>query len=506
VKEKDNRILEERKAAIEARLDPEYQPQSERPVLGRTTTRFEVSGRVQAVASGGLAAIHSMVRSIGLVDAIDLRVSVFKRHWPYFESDHVLNLAYNLMAGGRCIEDLELLRNDPGYLDMLGAQRIPDPTTAGDFCRRFGDLQIEALQDAINDVRLKIWKRQRKVSKTRATIDLDGTIAPTCGECKEGADFSYKGDYGYAPLIVSLAETGEVLYVHNRSGNRPSHEGCIPYIDRSVDLVRRGGFKNVRLRGDTDFSLTANFDRWTENNVEFVFGMDAHRSLVSYADALGEVCWIPLKRPRKRPRPKTRPRRRPENVKDKVVKARGFKKFRLACEHVTEVEYTPTKAKRAYRLIILRKNISVEQGEDRLFDEIRYFFYITNIPAKSLPMRKVVQESNARCNQENLIEQLKNGVGAMRMPTNTLESNWTYMAIACLAWNLKAWFGLRHPNVSVGRAILRMKFPTFIAKLMLVVCQVLTQARGVVLRILNTSRWARALMELHDHTRRRCWS
>jgi hypothetical protein len=505
VNAEDNRILEERKAEIEARLDPSYQPQSTRPVIGGASTRFEVSGRVQAIHCGGLASIHAMVGSIDLAAAIDARVSVFKRHWPYLESDHVLNLSYNLLAGGRCIEDLEHLRNDPAYLDMLGAQRIPDPTTAGDFCRRLGVHQIEALQDAINDVRLTIWKWQRKVSKTRATIDLDGTIAPTWGECKEGADFSYKGDYGYAPLIVSLAETGEVLYVRNRPGNRPSHDGCIPYIDRGVDLVRRGGFQSVRLRGDTDFSLTAHFDRWTEDNVEFVFGMDAHRSLVARADALAESCWIPLKRPRKHPLPKTGPRTRPENVKDKVVKARGFKRLRLTCEHVTEVEYTPKKAKGTYRLVILRKNISVEQGDDRLFDEIRYFFYITNIPATTLPMRKVVQEANARCNQENLIEQLKNGVGAMRMPTNTLESNWTYMVIACLAWNLKAWFGLRHPKASVGRAILRMKFSTFIAELMHVVCQVLTQARGVVLRILNTSRWARAVMELHDHARRRCW-
>ena len=502
---KDSRILQERKAQIEARLHPGYEPQSTRPVIGRTSTRFEVSRRVQAVHCGGLAPIHAMVGSIDLVAAIDAHVHVFKRHWPYFESDHVLNLAYNLLAGGRCIEDLEHLRNDAAYLDMLGAQRIPDPTTAGDFCRRPGERQIEGLQEAINTSRLEVWKRQRKVSKARATIDLDGTIAPIWGECKEGADFSYKGDYGYAPLVVSLAETGEILYVRNRPGNRPSHDGCVPYIDRAAQLVRRGGFRAVRLRGDTDFSLTAHFDRWTDDGVEFVFGMDAHRSLVAHAEALGEACWVPLKRPRKRPRPKTRPRRRPENVKDKVVEARRFKKLRLDCEHVTEVEYTPTKAKRTYRLVILRKNISVEQGENRLFDEIRYFFYITNIPARALPTRKVVQEANARCNQENLIEQLKNGVGAMRMPTNTLESNWTYMVIACLAWNLKAWSGLLHPDVRVGRAILRMKFSTYVAKLMHVVCQVLNRARGVVLRVLNTSRWARAAMELHDHARRRCW-
>ena len=240
--------------------------------------------------------------------------------------------------------------------------------------------------------------------------------------------------------------------------------------------------------------------------MEFVFGMHANRSFVAIADAIDESCWIPLKRRPKGPIPKTAPRERPANVKDEVVKARGYKRLRLLCEQVTEVAYRPTKAKRTYRLVILRKNISVDKGEDCLFDEIRYFFYVTNIPARELPTRKVVQEANARCNQENLIEQLKNGVGAMRMPTNTLESNWTYMVIACLAWNLKSWSGLLHPDVDVGRSILRMKFSTFVAKIMHVVCQVLQQARDLILRVLKTSRWARAAMELHDHARRRFWS
>jgi len=136
VNAKETRTLEERKAAIAERLDPEYQPQGTSPVVAGASTRFEISSRVQAVLCGGVAAIHAMVQWIGLPAAIDARVSVFKRHWPYHESDHVLNLAYNLLAGGRCIEDLEYRRNDPAYLDMLGAQRTPDPTTAGDFCRR----------------------------------------------------------------------------------------------------------------------------------------------------------------------------------------------------------------------------------------------------------------------------------------------------------------------------------------------------------------------------------
>ena len=503
--ENHRRILQERKSEIQERLDPNYQPFTYSPVISGANTQYDISSRMKAVICGGLGAIHRMVQAIGLASAINTRLHLFKMTRPYFESDHVLNLAYNILAGGRCIDDLELLRNDPSYLDMLGAQRIPDPTTAGDFCRRFEVSDIEDLQDGINDVRVQIWKRQRKIPKTRATLDVDGTIASTYGECKQGADFSYKGIYGYAPAVITLAETNEVIFCLNRSGSRPSHEGCVPYMDRAIELVRCGGFKTVRIRGDTDFSLTTHFDRWTEDRVEFVFGMDANRSFVAKAESLDEDCWTPLKRRPKRPPPKTGKRRRPGNWKDAIIKVREFKSLRLHHEHVTEIEYTPTKAKGKYRLIIVRKNISVEQGENWLCDEIRYFFYVTNVPKYILPARKVVQEANARCNQENVIEQLKNGVSAMRMPVNTLNANWAYMVMTCLAWNLKAWAGLLHPDVSTGRAILCMEFRAFLNDMMHVVCQVLKEARTVVLRILNTSRWAGAVMELHDHVRRLRW-
>jgi hypothetical protein len=122
---------------------------------------------------------------------------------------------------------------NPVYLDMLGTHSIPDPTTAGDFCRRYSEEQIDQLQDKINESRLNVWSRQPKAFLDEAIVDMDGSIAPTYGECKSGMDMSYKGEWGYHPLFVSLANTNEVLYVKNRSGNRASHEGAYVYIDKS---------------------------------------------------------------------------------------------------------------------------------------------------------------------------------------------------------------------------------------------------------------------------------
>ncbi len=238
------------------------------------------------------------VMGLGLAEMINRSVPVFKRYLPYSESDHVLNVAYNLLAGGTCLDHLELRRNDEVYLDALGVQRIPDPTTAGDFCRRFDPTMIRQLMEAINTIRLNVWKQQPEPFFERAIIEADGTLVETTGECKAGIDINYKGQWGYHPLVISLANTGEVLYVVNRSGKRPSHEQAAAYFDRSVTLCRRAGFRHIRLRGDTDFTQTAHLDRWHADGVTFVFGIDAMNALYSRVDELGENAWKRLARAR----------------------------------------------------------------------------------------------------------------------------------------------------------------------------------------------------------------
>ncbi|MBL7188058.1 MAG: transposase, partial [Phycisphaerae bacterium] len=211
---------------------------------------------------------------------INQNVRVFKIHNPYFESDHVLNIAYNILCQGDCLEDIERLRNDEAYLDALGAVRIPDPTTAGDFCRRFDTDQIKHLQDAINQARVKVWKQQDPSFFKQAIIDGDGTIAPTTGECKQGMDISYKGTWGYHALVISLANTQEPLFVVNRSGNQTSSSGAAAYFNQAAALCQQGGFESIRFRGDTDFSQTAYLDDWDGRKILFNFGIAAMPNLV----------------------------------------------------------------------------------------------------------------------------------------------------------------------------------------------------------------------------------
>src|SRR5207247_3994763 len=118
--------------------------------------------------------------------------------------------------------------------------------------------------------------------------------------------------------------------------------------------------------------------------------------------------------------------------------------LRLNSEDVAEFAYQPGACRRPYRLVVVRKNLTVERGEWALFDDLRYFFYLTN--DFDTPAAELVLLANDRCAQEQLIDQLKNGVHAMRMPVGTLVSNWAYMVMASLAWTLKAWFALLLPE------------------------------------------------------------
>jgi hypothetical protein len=427
---------------------------------------YEGSDRVRGLGAGGIGAMHLLAQRTGLTAAIDESLRLLKVHLPYHESDHVLNIAYNLLCGGQTLEDLEQRRQDEVYLEALGARVIPDPTTAGDFCRRFTAADVEALLAAIDRVRVKVWRQQPAEFFAEAILEADGTLAATTGECKEGMGIAYNGVWGYHPLTVSLANTAEPLRLVNRSGNRPSHEGAAQRFDEAIALCRMAGFVRILLRGDTDFSSTRHLDRWDGEGVRFVFGIDAMPKLVELAAGLSARRWKRLRRPAKY-EIQTQPRSRRENVKEQIVVERGYRNLRLNSEAVAEFQYQPGACRRAYRLLVVRKNLTVEAGGQALFDDLRYFFFITN--DQETAADELVLLANARGAQEQLIDQLKNGVHALRMPVNTLVSNWAYMVMASLAWTLKAWFALLLPEGGrwgeqyrkEKRMVLRMEFRTF---------------------------------------------
>jgi Transposase DDE domain group 1 len=459
------------------------------PVIATRSRTYDLSERSRGISCGGVPLLLRMAQRIGLVDAIDRRVKVLKLWLPYRESDHVLNFAINAWCDGQRLEDMELRRNDFAFLEAIGAETLPDPTTEGDFCRRFTESSIRALQDAIDEARLNVWQQQPASFFEEAIIEMDGTMVVTTGSCKHGMDINYQGKWGYHPLVVTLANTRELLSIVNRSGNKTSHDGAAAEADRAIALCRLGGFRKVRLRGDTDFSLTTNFDRWNADNVVFEFGYDASATMKAHAEGLEKRAWKKLARPL-RYEVETVSRKRPDNIKREIVRQREYLCKELKSEQVAEFKYKPVACQETYRVVVVRKNISEEKGDKVLFDKIRYFFYITNDWDK--PAADVVFSCNDRCDQENILAQLSGGVRALSAPVDNLYSNWAYMVMTGIAWTMKSWMALLLPvrKQSEGehneerQTLLTMEFRTFLNAFIRMPCQIVHQARRVILRVL----------------------
>ena len=127
------KILRNRKNRIARRLAPKNWEDQPSPMLKASNIHYEMAERAQGMNCGGIGAMHLMVQRLGLVEDINQNLELLKVHLPYHESDHVLNITYNILAGGVRLEDIELRRQDEVFLNGLGAERIPDP----DHGRRF---------------------------------------------------------------------------------------------------------------------------------------------------------------------------------------------------------------------------------------------------------------------------------------------------------------------------------------------------------------------------------
>ena len=196
---------------------------------GSGRVHYETGARINATCCGGIGVVRRRVAKLALAREIDTRLNLLERHRPYHESDHVLD--------------------------------IPSPTAASDFTRRFGEADVIGLMEAIDAVRPKLWQRGRR--------DLPGPVAergrraapaPTLGQKTEGMDVAYEGVWGYPPLIVSLASTGEVLSTVHRPGNAVSHDVAAGWMDKAIDLVATHA-ERACARGDPDFPFTVNVDR-----------------------------------------------------------------------------------------------------------------------------------------------------------------------------------------------------------------------------------------------------
>lgn len=448
---------------------------------------------------GGLALVAGLARRLRLPKLLNARLGLFKVHKPYTEADHVLAQAYNLYVGGTCIEDMATLQHSEAVRRMLGAARLPDPTTGGDFLRRFDSDDLVDLDRAIDDAQEAAWRLaprivRRQREKSTAVVDLDSHIHTVYGLQMEGADFSHKGTWSYHPFVMSLAGTQEVLRLRNRPGNSHDARGALDDVQAVLPMLLRH-FKDTLFRGDSQFYQVKLMDYLHGQGQAFAFVMKESPGVVARAQALPEDAWEPFETRAARARaarPNRQRRKRRPNLKRRTALARRKNDLRLVEQHLAEFDYRPGRSEHVYRVIVRRQRIDRTNKQGELFQVFRYRWAITN--RRDLGRSDVIDLTYQRCDQENVIEQLQNGIASLRMPTGTLLANAAFLTIGRLAHNLKAWL----TQLVLPPETVRWKWKRFRHAFVYVAATVIRHARQVHVRLGVSHRHHHHLLAAHQ--------
>jgi hypothetical protein len=446
---------------------------------------------------GGLSLAAGLVKGLGLPSLLDEHLSLLKQYRPFRESDHVLAQTYNLFVGGSCIEDMANLQNSDAVLRMLGACRLPDPTTGGDFLRRFEASDLRSLDEAIDVAQARVWRQLYGGKKQRqAIVDLDSHVRKVYGEQKQGADFSYKGFWAYHPLALTLANTQEVLRLIERPGNVPSAEGAKEALLEVLPMLGRR-FEEVIVRGDSAFLDHGLTDAVHEAEHHFAVVMPAYANVRTLAETLSEAAWKPFlpaaQRRRSQRRRQSKRRRRRPNLRRAKALERKKRDLKLKEQWVTEVPYKLARSKHTHRLIIRRQRIDETDRQGRLFEVWRYRFALTNLD-EARSASEVIDLTYQRCDQENVIEQLQSGVPALRMPAGDLLANGAFLRCGRLAHNLKSWIC----QLALPKETVRWKWKRFRQAFVYVAATVVRHARQIWVRLARSHRFHEDLLAAHQ--------
>ncbi len=460
---------------------------------------LESDPRGEITHYGGLVLAQQFVRRFGVAKRLDESLALFKRHAPYHESDHVLALMYTLYADGTCLEDQAALQGSEAIRRLVGACRIPDPSTAGDFLRRFKSAQaVRQLSVVGDEVQEAVWSklrapvRRHRKKHEMALVDLDGHIKPLYGVQKEGADFSYDGRWSYQPLVVTLGGSGECLKVVNQPGSARSSDAAAEALREVLPRVKRH-FKNAIVRGDTDFDRADVYQAVIEKGAYFAIGGRLHPNRAALVEAIGEKRWqrfYPRAERKKRGEP-ARQGRTPNYRKTKAQQ-RGYRTLSTVQQWISEIDYQPAGVPFPCRMIVRRVLIEERDGQGTLFRHFRYRLVLSDLP-RSYTAERVVDLTYQRCDQENVIEQFGHGIAGWRMPVAEFMGNSAWLEIARLAWNLGKWIA----QIALPSEVVRWEWKRFRRHFVYIAAKVLKLGRSWVVRLAGSHRYLPDILAAH---------
>jgi hypothetical protein len=460
---------------------------------------LESDQRGEMTHYGGLILAQQFVRRFKVAKRLDDGLMLFKRHAPYHESDHVLALAYTLYTDGTCLEDQAALQGSEAIRRLVGACRIPDPSTAGDFLRRFKSAQdLAQLSGVLDGIQEAVWSklarkgRRRRKKHEFALVDLDGHIKPLYGVQKEGADFSYNRRWSYQPLVVSLGGSGECLKVVNQPGSARPSDAAAKAVKEVLPRVKRH-FRNALVRGDTDFDRSDIFNAVMDEGAYFAICARVYPNRAALAGAMAEQSWRAFV-PRAERGERSGPSRhgRTANWRRQKAAERRYRRLRTVKQWVSEIAYQPHGLKGACRMIVRRVLIEESDGQGALFTHYRYRLVLSNLPRSYTP-EQIIDLTYQRCDQENVIEQFGQGIAGWRMPVAEFRGNSAWLEIARLAWNLGKWIA----QIALPSEVVRWEWKRFRRHFVYIAAKVLKLGRSSVVRLAGSHRFLPDILTAH---------
>lgn len=462
-------------------------PQEKPSYFSDSRFQIEEDKRNDICEFGGLSLVHKYLIGSGYFNLANDHLKLISQPKPYTDADHLYNLTYNFFAGNSSILGVERFQENEGWKKFLNVNRLPDPTTQGDYLKRFDDESINALQELQYQIRLSEWNRNKKELKKRikktangvGILDCDSSIFGTYGNCKEGANFSYTGTWGFHPLLIHLRNSNELLYIGLREGQVYTSNGVFGPLWDAITFVKPH-FKELRLQVDSGFYSKEMVRFCDELGVKLILKVKKYNWLKEEISKIAEADWTNLYKPSmKGGKQKIVRRKKRGNIKMKVLlKKQKEKKKKYTyeiCEQWAEFDYQPYGWVKPYRFVVKRKLKRKLGTQSDMFD---FYEYEVVASDSELPAHILLQSYNNRAGQENLIEDFKNGLKARRVPCESFHANWAYLIIAGLAWNIKIWMSYLVFRDNCHR----VEWRTFLLKWILIPGIIVKKSRGIIFR------------------------
>jgi Transposase DDE domain group 1 len=369
-----------------------------KPKIVGKVGKFNIGFRKERLTShAGTVLLHDFAQRLGVEQLLEEELSVKTRERGYGEGQAISGLVYNLILGGEHLSDLDVLRGDPGTQELLAAETILAPTTAGEFLRKFTIGDVHDLQRVHRRLQQHVRPPQQT---TTCTIDLDSSIYEQASSSTEGSTKAYNGEGGYHPLFAVWAEEGELLFSHLRRGSAHTTRNILWFLHQTRPRAPDTAVK--KLRADSGF-YSKGVVEWCEaEGFPFTITADQTAPLLEAITSLPERRWRNL----------------PE----------------YAVAEVAELRYQPTGWAHSYRYVLKRELAETKAGE------LYWKYHATVTNEERQAAREVVVWHLQHAAMENAIKEHKSGFGLEKLPTQKFHANWAYLLIGQLAFNLVAWF------------------------------------------------------------------